>query len=328
MARTKPSSKAETRKRVAPLPPVRFTLVIPVRNGGELLLRSVRSVMNQNHKPAEILIFDTESTDGAVSQIKTLTGKIPLKVFPVRKNEFDHGGTRNAALKAARMPWVLFMTQDAVCAKADSVEELLRHTTDAKIAAVYGRQLPHDNANPLAATARTANYGENLIRQNLALAEQLGIKTWFTSNSFCLWNRRLLLQNGGFAEKLILGEDMHAAARLIQSGLTVIYEPRALVQHSHNYTAREEFQRYFDIGVFHAVHQNLLFRAGNANKEGLKFVLRQAADLWRARALFSLLRFPFHIMAKFLGYKAGRKYTLLGNRLSRFLSMHKAYWNR
>ncbi len=324
MARTRPSPPI-------PLPRrerggEKFSLVIPVRNGGELLLRNIRSICDQTSKPSEILIYDTESTDGAVQQIKALVGKIPLKVFPVLKQEFDHGGTRNAALAQARFPWVLYMTQDAVCAEPESLARLLASPTGKNVVAVYGRQLPHAEANPLAVTARAANYGERRIEQNMQRAAELGIKTWFCSNSFCIWNRAALIQAGGFAEKLILGEDMHAAARLIQAGGTVIYEPAAQVFHSHNYSAREEFRRYFDIGVFHSHNADLLFCAGNANKEGLKFVLRQAKSLWQQRALFSLVRLPFHIAAKFLGYKLGRKSTLLGTCVSRFLSMHRNYW--
>ena len=297
-----------------------------MRNGGELLLRAVRAVTEQTLRPSEILIYDTESTDGAVQQIKALVGKIPLKVFPVLKHEFDHGGTRNAGLKQARFPWVLYLTQDAVCADSGTFAALLASIAGKNVVAVYGKQLPHSDANPLAATAREANYGSERIEQNMARAAQLGIKTWFSSNSFCIWNKSELTKAGGFAEKLILGEDMHAAARLIQAGGTVIYEPGAQVRHSHNYSAFEEFRRYFDIGVFHAEHSDLLFRAGNGNKEGLKFVLRQAKSLWRQKALLSLLRLPFHVAAKFLGYKLGRKFTLLGTRLSRYLSMHKNYW--
>lgn len=305
---------------------MRFSLVIPVRNGGELLLRSIRSICAQTSKPSEILIYDTESTDGAVQKIKPLVGRIPLKIFPVLKQEFDHGGTRNAALKQARFPWVLYLTQDAVCADSQSFSLLLAQATGKNTVAVYGKQLPHIDANPLAATAREANYGSVRVEQNMGRAAQLGIKTWFCSNSFCIWNRAALTKAGGFAEKLILGEDMHAAARLIQSGGTVVYEPQAQVLHSHNYSALEEFRRYFDIGVFHAQQADLLFRAGNASKEGLKFVLQQAKSLWQQRAILSLLRLPFHIAAKFLGYKLGRNFTLLGTRLSRFMSMHKNYW--
>ena len=308
-------------------PKTRFSLVIPVRNGGDLLVSGIESVMIQSILPSEVIIFDTESKDDALGQLKPLLGKIPFRLIPVRLHDFDHGGTRNKALQAARFPWVLFMTQDAVCANRFAFANLLAAALGKGVVAAYGKQLPHHDATPLAATAREFNYGNSLIRQDMEQAPLLGIKTWFSSNSFCVWNKAGLQRAGGFAEKLILGEDMHAAARLIQAGGAVVYEPRAQVRHSHNYSARDEFKRYFDIGVFHQLHRELLFKAGDANKEGLKFVLGQALALFRMNSYWSLLKLPFHIAAKFIGYKLGRSYTLLGKGFSRRLSMHKSYWS-
>ncbi len=325
MARKRTPLAPPKRRRPHSLP---YSLVIPVRNGGDLLHQCVAAAVSQTAKPAEIIIFDTESTDGALAGVKKLVGKIPLRVISIRKNEFDHGGTRNAALKLARENWVLFLTQDAVCADAHAVGHLLAVAQSESVAAVYGRQIAHLDANALASTARQINYGADRILQNLHSAGKLGIKAWFTSNSFCLWHKPSLIRAGGFAEKLILGEDMHAAARLVQSGSTVVYEPLATARHSHNYSAWQEFTRYFDIGVFHAQYSDLLFKAGNANKEGFRFVLQQAALLWNRAALLSLFRMPFHVAAKFLGYKLGRKYTLFGNGVCGILSMHKNYWLR
>jgi rhamnosyltransferase len=303
-------------------------LVIPVRNGGALYRQCLESIAAQSLKPAEVLIFDTESDDGSDTLALTLLKKLPLRSFSIARSQFDHGGTRNLALKSARYDWVLFMTQDAVCANSEAFANLLAAAQQPRVVAVYGRQLPHCDASPLAATARMFNYSSVRIEQDLSAAKRLGIKTWFCSNSFCVWNKPALEKIGGFAEKLIMGEDMHAAARLIQAGGKVVYEPNAQVRHSHNYTAWQEFNRYFDIGVFHRQHAQLLFQSGTATKEGFRFVRQQAKELWKSSAWLSLVRLPVHLAAKFLGYKLGQNYTLLGKRLSRALSMHKDFWKK
>lgn len=305
----------------------RFSLVIPVRNGGALYRQCLESIAAQSLKPAEVLIFDTVSDDGSATLAATVLKKIPLRTFSVARSQFDHGGTRNRALQTARYEWVLFMTQDAVCANTEAFANLLAAAKQPQVVAVYGRQLPHSDASPLAATARGLNYGTERIEQDMAAAARLGIKTWFCSNSFCLWNKVALTKAGGFAEKLILGEDMHAAARLVQAGSKIIYEPTAQVRHSHNYSVWQELRRYFDIGVFHSQYRDLLFCAGNASKEGLRFVIGQLKQLVKLRAWLSVLKLPFHIAAKFLGYKLGQNYTLLGRRLSRALSMHTNFWS-
>ncbi len=317
-----PTKKAAAMRSALP----KYSLVIPVRNGGELLVECMQAAISQSVTPAEIIIFDTESGDGIPERLKTMAKKIPFRLQRITKREFDHGGTRSAALKMARHDWVLFITQDAVFADSEAAVRMLEATRQPKIGAVYARQLPHQGATPLAATARFINYGKERIVQNLQSAAALGIKTWFTSNSCCLWHKPTLIKSGGFAESLILGEDMHAAARIVQTGATIIYEPTAEVRHSHDYSAWQEFSRYFDIGVFHAQHADLLFKAGTANKEGFRFVKLQASLLLRSYSLLSLIQMPFHIAAKFLGYKLGRKYTLFSRRICRMLSMHKNYW--
>jgi len=304
----------------------KFSLVYPVRNGGDLFVRSIESVLKQSARPSEILIFDTESTDGAIERAKDLLKRIPTRIFSLTKQEFDHGGTRNTALEAAKHTWVLFLTQDAVCASNDALANLLTATKGKGIVAAYGRQLPHHDATALAATARVFNYPETSHRQDMSRATELGIKTWFCSNSFSLWHKPSLIRQGGFQSKLILGEDAEAAARLIQAGAAVAYAADAQVYHSHNYSALEEFKRYFDIGVFHEENRELLFKAGSANKEGLKFVRAQLNALWLQRAFLSLIKFPFHVAAKAIGYKLGRKFNLLPTWLRSILSMHKNYW--
>jgi len=132
-----------------------FSLVIPVRNGGDLFVSSIQTVMRQTLKPSEIIIYDTESSDGSPERIKPLIKGIPLRIFPVRREAFDHGGTRNAALKQVKHPWVLFLTQDAVCANETTFAQMMLATGLEDAVAVYGRQLPHENATPLALTARS-----------------------------------------------------------------------------------------------------------------------------------------------------------------------------
>ena len=124
----------------------KFSLVIPVRNGGELLLQCIHSVMKQTALPAEIIIFDTESGDGATTKLKAIAGKTPFRLITISRHEFDHGGTRSAALNLARHDWVLYITQDAVFAEHDSVARLLEATRQPKVRRRLRR--PDDVATP------------------------------------------------------------------------------------------------------------------------------------------------------------------------------------
>ncbi|EAO4102324.1 O antigen biosynthesis rhamnosyltransferase RfbN, partial [Salmonella enterica] len=131
---------------------------------------------------------------------------------------------------------------------------------------------------------------------------------------------------GGFPEHTILAEDMFMAARMIQAGYKIAYCAEASVRHSHNYTPKQEFQRYFDTGVFHACNPWIQRDFGGAGGEGFRFVkseiqfLLKNAPFWIPRALLTTF-------AKFLGYKLGKHWQSLPLPTCRYFSMYKSYWN-
>ncbi|HFW4090888.1 TPA: O antigen biosynthesis rhamnosyltransferase RfbN, partial [Salmonella enterica subsp. enterica serovar Wangata] len=205
-------------------------------------------------------------------------------------------------------------------------KNLVYYFSDPLIAAVCGRQLPHKDANPLAVHARNFNYSSKSIVKSKADIEKFGIKTVFMSNSFAAYRRSVFEELSGFPEHTILAEDMFMAAKMIQAGYKVAYCAEAVVRHSHNYTPREEFQRYFDTGVFHACSPWIQRDFGGAGGEGFRFVkseiqfLLKNAPFWIPRALLTTF-------TKFLGYKLGKHWQSLPLSTCRYFSMYKSYWN-
>src|SRR5690606_29801174 len=114
---------------------------------------------------------------------------------------------------------------------------------DPAVAVAYGRQLPHRDANPIAAHARYFNYGPQSRVVGLDDRARLGIKTVFTSNSFAAYRAVVFNDLGGFPERNILSEDMYLAARAVLAGARIAYVAEACVRHSHNYSPVEEFRR-------------------------------------------------------------------------------------
>ena len=87
----------------------------------------------------------------------------------------------------------------------------------------------------------------------------------------------------------------------------------------------KEFQRYFDIGVFHAREGWYLKALGGAEGEGKRFVCSELRYLRQhAPALIpaALLRTAF----KLLGYRLGRLERYLPRRVKLALSMNRGFW--
>lgn len=296
-------------------------VLVPTCNPGVMWGDFWCALQNQKPAPAQVVLLDSESTDG---QIHAEPG---LKIHHIPRVKFNHGGTRQEGVErfAANAEFVVFLTQDAILADDHAIESLLSAFEDPQVAAVYGRQLPHATATPIAAHARLFNYPEVSHTVDRQSGLQKGIKACFLSNSFAAYRCSSLLQVGGFAKQVILGEDMHLAARLLLAGKSIRYQANACVYHSHNYSLKAELGRYFDTGVFHCQHDWMLHQFGSAGQEGLRFARSEMSYLWR-NSVWRIPEAALRTMLKFVGYRLGLLSQHWPISVNKCLSMHKGYW--
>lgn len=297
-------------------------LVIPTRNGGRIWHHCVDALSEQQIKDVSVLVVDSSSSDDTVAKVEPIANKI----IRIDAKTFNHGSTRNLAAKTLIDSDILmFLTQDAILDTPDALAQIIASFADPAVAAVCGRQLPHDDANPLATHARQFNYPLESCVKSAADIPRLGIKTAFMSNSFAAYRSNVFFELGGFPENTILAEDMYLAARMIKAGYKVAYCAEAAARHSHNYTPWEEFRRYFDTGVFHACEPWIRDQFGGAGGEGMRFIRSELAYLWKHAPLW-IPRAILTSACKLLGYKLGQKYRYLPWAWRHKFSMYKAYW--
>lgn len=297
-------------------------VIVLTYNGGDTWEQAASSLFNQKSIGYEVLAVDSFSSDGSVQIAKNYK----FNIRSISPSCFNHGGTRNlAATILSNFDILVFFTQDAILSKSSSLELLLKCFDDPKVAAAYGRQLPHDDANPLAIHARLFNYPEKSCVKSASNIPQLGIKTAFMSNSFAAYRTKVFFELGGFPENTILAEDMYLTAKMIKAGYQVAYCAEAAVKHSHNYTPWQEFQRYFDTGVFHANEPWIREEFGGAGGEGMRFIRSELAFLWKTAPLW-ILRSLITSACKLFGYKLGQKYRKLPWSWCHSFSMYKSYW--
>ncbi|QNM96457.1 glycosyltransferase family 2 protein [Chitinimonas koreensis] len=301
---------------------MRIGLLIPTLNAGPRWHAALRALSLQDLRPDRLLLIDSGSQDGTVEAARAHG----FEIVEIHREQFDHGATRQLGLdRLADCDVVICMTQDAIAAAPDTLSKLAAGFADGQVAVAWGRQLPHDDANPIAAHARRFNYPGRSRQVRSQDIPTLGIKAAFCSNSFAAWRQTALRAIGGFPSQTLLGEDMLSCAKLLQAGWTSAYVAEAAVHHSHNYSATEEFRRYFDTGVLHSREAWLIDAFGRAEGEGLRFIrsewqaLAEHGSAWRLKALLNNA-------AKFSGYALGRRYQRLPKRLVPRLSMHPRWW--
>ena len=223
-----------------------FALIIPILNASKEIPVLFDAIAKQTKQPQHILVIDSSSTDNT----RELLSHYPVKVHVIPKHTFDHGGTRQLGTQLIDADIYLFLTQDAIPAHAECFENLINALLQQDtIGCAYGRQLPHADANPLSAHARQFNYPSQSSIKSYADKEKYGVKTYFNSNSFAAYKKIALQKIGGFPSTLILGEDVYVAGKMLMQGYSIHYAADACVYHSHNFNLRQEFHRYFSIGV-------------------------------------------------------------------------------
>ncbi len=222
---------------------------------------------------------------------------------------------------------IVFLTQDATLASPDALKQLLAAFSDPRVGAAYGRQLPRPGAHAIEAHARLFNYTGHREVKTLDDIPRLGMKTVFISNSFAAYRRTALEECSGFPRHVISTEDTYCAARMVLKDWKVAYCPEATVYHSHGFSFRQEFRRYFDIGVFYSREGWIHDKFGRAEGEGFRFVRSEMRYLWkhRKRAIGSAV---VRTALKLAGYKLGSYEQRLPRNLRRFLSCNRTFWDQ
>lgn len=277
-------------------------LVVPTLNAERELGSLLDAVMGQTRVPDDILIVDSSSDDNTLDIAASYPG---VRVMVIRREDFDHGGTRQLAFEKATGEFVLFLTQDAVPANEHYVENLLAVFDESSIAMVSGRQLPKPDARRFVQLVQEYNYPlESNVRTDKDIG-RLGIKAFFASDACSAYRRSALEEIGGIPRPCATNEDMLAAARFLHGGYKIAYAADACVFHSHNLTLREQYRRNRAIGQFLTRHVSELGIPSEIS-EGVEMVRHVLVRLLREREYAESLFFGLDCAARALGNRAGK----------------------
>lgn len=296
-------------------------IVIPSYKPDSSLHELVRRLNEQTIVPRKIVIINTGD--------EFLDGEMPknVEILFIRKDEFDHGATRNQAISHTDSEYFICMTQDAMPRNKHLIEELLKPFAEKSVAISYARQVPRADANPIEKYTRGHNYPNVSDRKTLADRDRLGIKLYFASNVCACFRREIFKALGGFPENLILNEDMIYAHAVIHAGYAICYAAAAEVLHSHNYSGWQQLIRNFDIGSNQADFPDV-FGGMKSESEGKAMVMGNLKYLLQKRHVGQAIRLIYVSGCKYIGYKLGKNYKKLPNAVCKFFSMNKRYWKK
>jgi rhamnosyltransferase len=202
-------------------------------------------------------------------------------VHEIPASEFVHGATRNRAARLASGDVLVFTTQDAVPANDHWLARLVGALDGDDVAGAYGRQLPHEDATPPEQFFLDFMYGDTARIQRLGGIEELSFEQTLFSNVNSAIPRRVWEANP-FRDDVTMSEDQEWSRRMLLAGHTIVYEPEAAVRHSHAYTLRGAFRRFYDSGA----SAGRSYVAGKESRAALRRAFRRYAVgelswLWR-----------------------------------------------
>lgn len=277
-------------------------LVIPTLNAESLIGHLLETICAQTIQPREIIVIDSSSDDRTVK----ISKEAGATVIVIPRSEFDHGGTRHTAFLQTTTDFVLFLTQDALPANDEYIEQILKPFDDEKVAMVTGRQIPRTDARSYEKLVRQFNYPDRSFVRDISDLSRLGIKTFFASDVCSAYRSKQYLASGGFPSTCNTNEDMLMAAKFIHDGYKIAYESRASVIHSHNLSFKQQFRRNKEIGFFLEQHKGDLMGASEYG-EGKRLVLSVAKQLLTQGDVGGLAGFFSDCVARILGNRMGKR---------------------
>lgn len=299
----------------------KISVIIPTLNGARELPGLLEQLKLQTTNIQEVVIIDSQSTD-RTTEIATSFG---AKVINIRRDEFDHGRTRNLAAAKAAGEIIIFMTQDAIPANKEMIHRLVTPLSEPNIIISYARQLPKAGTKITDRFLRLYNYHAQSIVKSKNDIKTMGIKTFQSSNVCAAYRRKEFEELRGFPEPIVSNEDMLFAAKAILKGYEVSYTSTACVLHSHNYSYVNLFKRYFDIGAS-LDNQPIIKAYGKAEVKGYDFIISQLKHILSEKEYYYILDAILEAIFKFVGYKLGTNHNLIPKLYKKHLGLQKNYW--
>ena len=288
---------------------VELSIIIVNWNGGELLRRSVESVVA--FPPSleyEVVIVDNASADDSVALLRaseparSLTDQGRLRIVENLENR-GFGQANNQAFALTDTPFLLLLNPDAEVTE-DSIDELIATVrSGARVGAAGPKILNADGSLQISAWRNPPAAWEILLSQMklyLLLPRRLRGELllgghWdhssqrsvpMLSGAALLVRRTVIEEVGGFDERFhMYGEDNEWCLRIVRAGWQLIFQPSAVILHL---GAQSSLQRWncleklrIQLETSYFFQQHSLPRRRLITNQLASYVTASGQHLWR-----------------------------------------------
>ena len=282
------------------IPSLRFTIIIPTKNRGQVLrqlLDSIGALNDVDRIRPEIIVADNNSSDDTWECINSMAKCFPTTIRSLRVERAGKSAAINEAVKRSTGNVLVFLDDDVIVEKTwlVAIREFFQNGNCQVGQGFIGLQpVPEDGPE----ITKLVEIYRTIPR--LEYSPDVGTLHSLNGANFFM-SRALFNRIGGFDERLGPGasgtsEDVDLARRLIRAGVSIGYAPKAVVYH------RIDRDRLTDA----------YFKQSHRRQGASRFLIRKQGG---AEILFNLLR----VVTQY-GY-----YTLLGQERNRYRSKGRIY---
>ena len=242
----------------------------------------------------------TKSNDNTTKILKSMNAMFR----EIEPKDFSHSLTREEELRRSDADIVVFITQDIIIKSDLWLYNLVKPIIDGECDASYSRQIAKDNG--IEKYTRELNYPKESKVITKKDVEKLGIKAFFSSDASSAIRREVFLKLNGYDNKKIpTSEDMYITYKLIMNGYKVKYCADSVIYHSHDYGVKENYKKYYDIGMF--FKQNSYLNQYNVNKSGGNMAIYVLKRALQEKNIKVLMKFLPNMASRFIGMSLGKR---------------------
>lgn len=275
-------------------------IICPLYNAESSLKELIFSLsMQKNIHINKLILPVTESNDKTYDLAKKFT----KNVFEVEKKDFSHSLIREKAMSMATSDVVIMLTQDVVLDDDNCLYKLASAIND-KIVFAFARQIT--KYNNIEKYIREKNYPSESYVVSKEDIEKMQIKAFFCSDACSAYNRKIFAILNGYDNKVLpTNEDMYYARKILLNGYMMKYCADATVLHSHNFSLKEIYHRYYTTGLFFKENKQFdEYKTVNSGFSLSLYVLKRAFREFNIPVIFRWLP---DMMARYFGMKKGKK---------------------
>ena len=304
----------------------KVSIILPTKNVENYIGDLLRNVYRQDFSgEVETIILD--SSDDRTLEIAKV---FPVKIIHLEEEEFNHGNTRNFGAFMAKGDYLVFLSADVVIKDSQWLTKMLKPFKDSMVAGVFGRQHPKKDANPMEKFFIQYVYPlkSYVLEMNDKGKVQLKDPVFFSTVSAAIrkevWEKIKL-------PEMLMSEDQEWAKRTLLAGYKIAYASESVVYHSHDYSLKQVFHRFFGSGatlpyIYH--HEKIEYPKRKFIIEGLKYLKAECQYIVNHGGVKRLPYAMLYEFIRFLGYFLGTKHKYMPIWLKVMLSNKKNHWKK